>query len=481
MRGRAIPLMLVACTGTVADGDSSSSGDGSTHATSSSTMPASAAATTAADATDDAGEATSTPGESSGPGETTGGGGPGLFPLAPSADGTHLVDADGDPFFLHGEAAWSLVVQLDDAQTAQYLDDRAARGMTTLMINLIEHEFSDDPPNDAAGNAPFSDPFDWSTTDDAYFDAAHAKLAAARERGMFVLLYPAYLGYGGGSEGWFQEMSAQDPAVCSGYGTYVGERFADLDNLAWIAGGDFNPPPGSDGEACMLAIVEAISAIQPDAMWSYHGGRGTVAFDQAAFVPHLDLDGVYTDETTADDTLAELAAGHGVPLFLIEDRYEGEFGDPASQRAQAWWADLSGNCGQLMGNRPMWLFDAGWQDALDSQLSRDLVHLRTLFDAIEWWTLRPTTTLVDGGDPGSTQFVAAARDPGGTLAILYVPEGAARMLVLDPSELAGTATATLVDPTDGHTEPLAIGGDGTLVVPDANAAGDADWVVRLDA
>src|SRR3569833_1654421 len=43
--------------------------------------------------------------------------------------GPCLVDAGGAPVWLHGEAAWSLIVQLGDAELARYLADRRARGV----------------------------------------------------------------------------------------------------------------------------------------------------------------------------------------------------------------------------------------------------------------------------------------------------------------------------------------------------------------
>ena len=67
---------------------------------------------------------------------------PPTFPLAVDPTGNHLVDADGDPFLIHGDAAWSLVLQLDPQQTADYLSTRRDQGFNALVVNLIEHELS---------------------------------------------------------------------------------------------------------------------------------------------------------------------------------------------------------------------------------------------------------------------------------------------------------------------------------------------------
>src|SRR6266404_5168613 len=77
------------------------------------------------------------------------------FPLTISADRRRLLDADGRPFLIQGDAAWSLIANLTYADAVRYLDDRRAKGFNTLIVNLVEHLFSRDPPRDAAGREPF--------------------------------------------------------------------------------------------------------------------------------------------------------------------------------------------------------------------------------------------------------------------------------------------------------------------------------------
>ena len=58
-------------------------------------------------------------------------------------------------------------------------------------------------------------------------------------------------------------------------------------------------------------------------------------------------------------------------------------------RRQAYWAILSGGTGQFMGNRPMWLFDPGWEAALNSVGSLDMERLGRLFHSRPWYDLVP--------------------------------------------------------------------------------------------
>ena len=77
---------------------------------------------------------------------------------------------------------------------------------------------------------------------DAYFNYARQVVEEAGQRGMLVLLVPAYLGFSGGSQGWMVDMRASGAAELRAYGSYVGRKFAGLDNIVWVHGGDYDPP-----------------------------------------------------------------------------------------------------------------------------------------------------------------------------------------------------------------------------------------------
>ena len=71
-----------------------------------------------------------------------------------SANGRHLVDQNGVPFFLHGDTAWSLLVALNQEDSERYLEDRKQRGFTAMIVNLMEHKFVAHPPNNRNGDGP---------------------------------------------------------------------------------------------------------------------------------------------------------------------------------------------------------------------------------------------------------------------------------------------------------------------------------------
>src|SRR5215471_4982495 len=182
---------------------------------------------------------------------------PGALQFPIKRAGACLVDASGAQVWLHGEAAWSLVVRLDDAELDRYLADRRARGVNALVVNLIEHKFADHAPLDRAGDPPFTTPGDFATPNEAYFAHADRVLARAAAAGMVVLLAPAYLGDRGGDEGWYAEIRRSGSDKLRGYGHYLGARYRSAPNLVWVEGGDAPPmAAGDEIEALVAGIRE---------------------------------------------------------------------------------------------------------------------------------------------------------------------------------------------------------------------------------
>jgi len=157
-----------------------------------------------------------------------------VFPLRVDDAGGYLVDSAGRPFFIHGEAAWSLVVQLSLDDVDRYLADRRQRGIDALLVSLIEHHYSDNPPLNVDGDPPFDGGDSFGSLNEAYFAHVDAVLRRLLDSNMLVFLFPAYLGYEGGEEGWFGEMSALTLDRCQAYGRLLGTRYRDFPNIVWV-------------------------------------------------------------------------------------------------------------------------------------------------------------------------------------------------------------------------------------------------------
>ena len=408
---------------------------------------------------------------------------PATFPLAVDPTGNHLVDADGDPFLIHGDAAWSLVLQLDSQQTADYLSTRRDQGFNALVVNLIEHEFADDPPRDEAGRDPFLSPGDFSAPNDAYFDAAVDQVRQAADEGFMVLLAPAYLGFDGGSEGWYQDMLTSGEQVMEDYGRYVGEKFADADNVIWLHAGDYSPPP--EGLRLVEAVDRGLSAAGATQLRTAHGSPGDSASDLGLDIA-LDIDATYTYDLTYLGSREDETDGVDIPHFLFETAYETERDLTRQQfRAQAYGPLLSGAVGQVYGHSAIWQFVSTWREALEAPGAQDQVHVRTLFERLPWPQLEPdlnASVVVEGsGNYGQGDFAIAASTPGRQVTVVYLP--ALRTIGLDLQQDPSGATVQWYDPVDGTTvdaDPELTSTGLRVTPPGPNAGGDDDWVLLVE-
>jgi hypothetical protein len=418
------------------------------------------------------------------------------FPLKMSADGRSLVDQNGALFLFQGEAAWGLVAATTSAEADQYLANRQQKGFNAIIVRLIEHKFAANPPANAAGQAPFTTPGDFSTPNEAYFAHADSVIQDAASKGILVLLCPAYIGYQGGDEGWYAEMTANGTTKLRNYGRWLGARYKSFPNILWVDAGDYDPPTPDLVRAVALGILDNDTVHFHTA----HCGRGNSAADCFGSESWLSVNASYTSFITYDKVLTDYGRVPFRPFFLLDAQYENENGaTPDALRAQAYWAILSGAQGQDFGNNPIWHFDGpglysapyGWQTAMDAQGSREMPLVTALFAQRRWHELVPDKShaVVTGGygSYGGTDYVTAGRTPDGKLVMAYVPSNgtATRTLTVDMSKLAGQAQARWYNPTSGaYTtvtgSPFANSGSRMFTTPGNNGTGTSDWALVLE-
>jgi Protein of unknown function (DUF4038)/Putative collagen-binding domain of a collagenase len=420
------------------------------------------------------------------------------FPLKVAEGRRILVDQEGAPFLVVGDTAWSLIVQPREADIDHYLDDRRGRGFNSIIVNLIEHKFCATPPRTRAGLVPFKRSGDLSSPNPAYFDFAHRVVKKAGDHGILVWLTPAYLGAGGGDEGWFREIKAGGPATLRAYGRYVGKRFGDLPNVVWLLGGDFTPK--KDDLWTVSELAKGIREADPAHLMSGHGTPGPSAVEAFGEPPWLTVNSAYSYDRDLFHPM--LAAYHRKPVrpfVLIESVYEGEHDSrPEQIRRQAYWAMLSGGCGQFFGNNPIWHFDGPglfparmtWQEALAGTGSRDMGHLRDLFRDLPWTRLVPEEDhriVVDGYGIG-TATALTARTANHDLSITYVPSTGTepRTLRIDLAEQSGPIKARWINPTNNRSTSVedtrsSPGSIRSFRTPGDNGTGSNDWILILEA
>jgi hypothetical protein len=400
-----------------------------------------------------------------------------------------LVGADGQPFLVLGDAAWSLMVELDDAEVDHYLANRRQLGFNAVLVELIEHRFSSNPPYNTQGEAPFLEPGDFTQPNELYFDHVDWVLRRLADEGFVVFLTPAYTGWMGGSDGWWEEMVAAGPDALRDYGRYLGTRFGAFPNIVWVEGGDGNP----DQPELVDAIAEGISETDPDALHTAHLAPDTPPREFFGDREWLDIDNVYTYDPVFEPA-REAFEGTSKPFILMESAYENEHDvDTRQLRTQVYHALLTGATGHIFGNNPIWHFDGGglydapvtWEEALDGPGSRSMSAIASIMTSLDWWQLEPDleeTFLTDGIDSGQDRAVAAVSSDA-RWALVYVPTK--RSITLDLSALDGTSAQLIwYDTTTGERRfeaSVDVLGPTDLEIPEANAAGDGDWVLYVEA
>jgi hypothetical protein len=434
-----------------------------------------------------------------------------------SKNGRYLIDQQGRPFRIQGDSSQSLIANLTYAEADVYLTDRRSKGFNSVNINLLEHKFAINAPKNRRGDPPFLAPDNFRKPNEAYFQYADSFIDLAASKGMLVSLAAMYLGYGGGDQGWWSTLTngANTQDVCYNFGLYLGTRYKNRANILWIIGGDFTPPPGSEGEKRLHRFMEGVKAAGASQLWSGDWNAPCISTDVRAFASQMDVNAVYTYGMSGHDgiTYAQARSAFSYspprPAYLKESGYEDEVwvpGDPASVRKYEYWAVLGGaTAGAFFGHRDIWDFATSnwssglapnprpWQTVLNSIGSLDMMRLGKLLDSVAWYNLVPSSvagmkTLVTagGGSFGKQDYVTAAASEDGSLLLAYVPPTSdSASIAINMEALAAPAHARWFDPTLGTYMDISEGllrnsGSKAFTIPGNNSAGARDWVLVIE-
>jgi Protein of unknown function (DUF4038)/Putative collagen-binding domain of a collagenase len=393
-----------------------------------------------------------------------------VFPLRVGSSGRYLVDANGAAFFIHGDTAWSIQVQLDRAQVDAYLSDRAARGFTAILFETFERLYSSQSPayKNVFGAQPFTtmSPVSWTSRVEAYWSHVDYIVNAAKARGMACFITPAYMGYNNNQngDGWVPDTDAASAADLQNYGAFLASRYTQ-GNIVWVMGGDY---AGSQAQRDkQWNIVTGLRSVRTDQIITGHPARtqDTYALWSSHLSDGFNLNSIYTrysDNNEYGWAATAYAKPGPMPFFNIEALYEGEGGwTPYAGRRQAYVSFLSGACGHFFGNNPIWGFGepnynggAGAASALANHLNtpgaQDMQRLRNLFAAYAWHLLQPrtdTSFVTTGLGSGNGRIVPACAGNGSFAMIWTV--GAAFTLNMT-ALTAASVRARWFDPASGN-------------------------------
>jgi hypothetical protein len=419
---------------------------------------------------------------------------PPIFPLKQSADHRSLVDQNGAPFLITGDAPQAMVGNLSVKQAKFFIKDRAQYGINALWVNLLCNSYtacnSDGTTFD--GIAPFTTPGDLSTPNPAYFDRAGEMLQAAAAKNMVVLLDPIETG------GWLPVLDDNGEAKARAYGQFLGNRFKDQPNIVWLSGNDFQSWRDPSQNKLVRAVMRGLAETDPNHLQTIElDYYVSASLEDAALRPLLGLDAVYTYRPTYAEELTEYKRTAFAPTFLVEANYEFEHnggtdgGTTQNLRRQEWWTATSGTTGQLYASAYSWRLTGDWADNLDTVGIQQFAYVKQLLETRKWTGLVPDRAhqvLIKGfgkfskddAIPDDT-YATAALTSDGSLLLAYLPT--VRKVTIDMSKFSDTVNASWFDPTNAAF--TAIGsfpntGTQALTPPGNNAGGDGDWVLVME-
>ncbi len=456
-----------------------------------------------------------------------------VFPVKYSANKRYLVDQNNVPFPILGRTSW-FITSLSVADYHTFIDDTAARGFNAIEFHVLNHDpRGNNEPLSGNNATPFlkrldgntwngslfygtitNEAPDFTTPNSNYWNHVDGLLNYAESKGILVFMFPAYVGYNGGDQGYMQELVANGPTKMQSYGTWIATRYKNQKNLVWMMGGDMGTAPRAFNTAQTAVETALFNGVKNVAgkqsiYFSAEWESESIGTDQVNLGASMTLNGVYSwTGRVAYNGRRAYAHSPVQPAFLLEEPYDEEgpdanpFGtgtvNPSSTqpvRRFQWWGWLSTIGGYISGNGYVWPFNPGWQSHLDTQGTRDMTRLNAFVNSIPWYNLVPSglggmrALVTAGGGTAATNadfstYVAAAATPDGKLLVAYIPPAHNGSITVDMSAMSGLVRARWFDPTSaaysGTQTGLANSGLHPFNPPGNNSVGQNDWVLVLD-
>ncbi len=403
------------------------------------------------------------------------------FPTSISANNRNFVDQFGDPIFMYGDTAWSIVGSLTNSEIDQYLDDRKNRGFTYLIASIPEPYYVVTPPRNVDGDLPFTGVAYQSTLNTAYFNRAVYFVEGCEARGITVNLCPFYLGYvdsPGGSDassldGWGAQVVAASNAQMRTYAGYMHGLFGSFPNINWLIGHD--RIPGTTIRDRASAFIDELRNVLGNTQMITYGGlhyqdiNGTDTFGFGS----ADWSTVATTHTPDYDTqydYSEYAAVNAYtmatnsptyPFIGFEFKYEQEQSVTNTVLVRQLYAPAcAGATGMVIGINPIWCFENNalfaytgtWESNMDSTLSNYAEIFINFWKLLgtEWANTSADTTSTFVTSQGAGADRIAARF-GPNMGIIFHPNMTGSM-ALDLTEFSANWTTVAIrrfDPING--------------------------------
>ncbi len=440
-----------------------------------------------------------------------------------SSNNRFLVTADGNPVFLNGDTAWHIAWKLNRPDVAYYITTRQSQkfnafGMVAFPDETpIANQYGDQPFQIVAGKydplqpiiTPGNNPN--NSTEYDYWDNVEYIIDQAYEKGLYVILLPAWGNTVVGSYGGaLNSEILLDTTNGYLYANWLAGRFRYKTNIVWMLGGDRSAVNGShDSRPVFRAIAEGLAdgisgvtnhdgnADYSKLLMSYHPRKwapnSSEWFQNDSWLSFNSIQDQPSDEINSVNHDYGLTPVK--PTWLFEGRYEGFNGFSDWQtRFQAYQTVFAGAFGNTYGNMSIWGLDSDWKDHLNDPGALDLQYLSTLMTSWnndEYLNRIPDQSILNGDTGGmssesTSSYILATRTSDGKKTLVYSANG--RDISVKMYLLAGPAmNAQWFNPRSGAWSsagsaiPSGTGAPIHTFDPAGSASDGNDWVLVLDS
>ncbi len=456
-----------------------------------------------------------------------------LFPLQVSPNGRYLVDQNGDPFLLSGDAGWTIANHLPVADQNDYLDHLVNVGYNaTILMNIVRGGAESWPnvnePADVDGVQPFTTANQFSSANDTYFLKVANYIERANQRGIVVLLFICYAGYDGGADGWESTMNSPNTnSTCFNFGAYLANKYPHLNVIPMMMGDNTAEGTTLTRYQNMLSGWQSVSRNRlcgselssPDTLVTDQSGF-TYGTNPATTDMHINSyygagpsDGAQGDGRTYVTALQAWDNSPTLPAQLQEPVYEDAFYNSNNSRVLVrsahHWARTSGTYNTLSGVHGRWQGtpvgleganspSANWRTRLNGNVDNDQAKSIAFYSALEWWRLIPsgTTTgragrnLITTTNTQNLSYISASVADDGSFMVAYVGSNGTgtRGFSIDPRSLSANYRARWWNPTTGVFIDIAGGAysfsnaatSEAFTTPGNNGTGTNDWILLCE-
>ncbi|HEV2121722.1 MAG TPA: DUF4038 domain-containing protein [Chloroflexota bacterium] len=427
-------------------------------------------------------------------------------PLRVSLDGRRLMHADGTPWFFLADTVWNGPMLASEDEWDLYVRTRKEQGFTAAQYVSTQWRTAPDGGPDG--------PTYWGRDkveriNPTFFqriDQRQDALSEAGIAGVPVLLWAIKGGqYNETNPG--NVLSEKDCALLAQYQVARWQAHP----VIWILNGD-GKYLGEEAERWRrigrAVFGETERATRAPTM--VHPGGQTWVGHEFKDEDWLDIVGYQSGHGDDEKAWRWIAEGppatewQSVPakvVMNIESPYEDHISYQSKQRhpavhvrrANYWSLMVSPTAGVTYGGHGIWGWDDGsgppvahpntgvpkpWREALHLPGAWQMKHLAEIFESLPWWSFIPAQDLLreQPGKEDVLRYVTATRSEDGRTAVLYLAAGG--QVHLNTAPLAGSLTATWIDPRDGTRRDAGRlqSSDTTLAAPDTQ-----DWVLVLTA